>query len=83
MVYQSDESNMSGLQELNFNPEVTWKAQLAGREDAKASLADDKSVNVKDFFVEWLDNEDSMQSDYKKVGDYIKTKVKNARTQNE
>ena len=74
---------MSGLQELNFNPEVTWKAQLAGRDDAKASLADDKSVNVKDFFVEWLANEDSMQSDYTRVGDYIKTKVKNARTQNE
>ena len=49
---REDRDSKTGLQELNFNPEVTWKAQLAGREDAKASLADDKSVNVKDFFVE-------------------------------
>lgn len=56
VIKQADASYMGGLSELNFDGDFTWPAQEQGRADAIAALNGDASVNVKDMFVEWLDD---------------------------
>merc|ERR1712113_613013 len=38
VVLQSDQEHMGGLNELNFEGDFTWKAQMDGRQDAKDAI---------------------------------------------
>ncbi len=69
-----NKGHMGGMSELNFNGDFTWAAQLQGRSDAQAALTKaSNSVNVKDHFVEWLENED-LQAAFPQIGDFLQSK---------
>lgn len=73
VIKQSETSYMGGLSELNFNGDFTWAAQEEGRANAISALNGDTSVNVKDMFVEWLEDAD-LQEEYPEVGEFVRTR---------
>mmetsp|Transcript_31468 Transcript_31468/g.41669 ORF Transcript_31468/g.41669 Transcript_31468/m.41669 type:complete len:138 (-) Transcript_31468:135-548(-) len=73
--------HFSGLDELNFEGDFTWPAQLNGRDDGKDALNGANGANVKEFFHEW-NRDQAVRDTYPKVGDYIHARATEVRAQN-
>ena len=62
---------------MNFDGDFTWGIQEIGRQQAHDALTGANQANLKEFFEEWLENEDAaLHAEFGgKVGDYITTRV--------
>ena len=70
IVGQSMSDHLGGLDELNFDGDFTWGIQEIGRQDAVDAINEVSQANIKGFFEEW-NSDESLQTDFAKVGDYI------------